>query len=265
MILSDEQRLIVEASKTSTSNLLISACAGGAKTTTMCAIASARGARGDRVVALAFNKDAAESLSRRMPYWVQSTTFHAFCYAALRAAGYARDGINARKVPQALKRREPNFRLRREIEDDVVEAITLAKAANEIEVASFYSDEVQHHANAILTESRYDGSASIDFDDMLYLTAQLDIPLPRPALVLLDEAQDTNPCQLVLLERMLADSASRLIAVGDPHQSIYAFRGADHLAMPALQTAFAMTEMSLSVSYRCSKAVVEEAKKYLTL
>ena len=48
--------------------------------------------------------------------------------------------------------------------------------------------------------------------------------------VFVDEYQDTDPAQARLLS-LLADGAEELIIVGDPDQSIYAFRGADPDAM----------------------------------
>ena len=44
--------------------------------------------------------------------------------------------------------------------------------------------------------------------------------------VLVDEYQDTDPAQEELLHALAGDGRD-LIAVGDPDQSIYAFRGAD--------------------------------------
>jgi superfamily I DNA/RNA helicase/RecB family exonuclease len=49
--------------------------------------------------------------------------------------------------------------------------------------------------------------------------------------VLVDEYQDTDPAQAELLA-LLASGADELIIVGDPDQSIYAFRGADPSAIP---------------------------------
>ncbi len=46
------------------------------------------------------------------------------------------------------------------------------------------------------------------------------------AVVLVDEFQDTDPAQVRLLQALSGDGRD-LIAVGDPDQSIYAFRGAD--------------------------------------
>ena len=49
-------------------------------------------------------------------------------------------------------------------------------------------------------------------------------------MVLVDEYQDTDPAQEALLHALAGDGRE-LIAVGDPDQSIYAFRGADVHAM----------------------------------
>src|SRR5262249_30757054 len=49
--------------------------------------------------------------------------------------------------------------------------------------------------------------------------------------ILVDEYQDTDPAQAELLA-LLADGADELIVVGDPDQSIYAFRGAESRAIP---------------------------------
>ncbi len=48
----------------------------------------------------------------------------------------------------------------------------------------------------------------------------------RFAHVFVDEYQDTDPGQVALLQALAGDGGN-LVAVGDPHQSIYGFRGAD--------------------------------------
>jgi superfamily I DNA/RNA helicase/RecB family exonuclease len=55
--------------------------------------------------------------------------------------------------------------------------------------------------------------------------------------VLVDEYQDTDPAQEALLHALAGDGRE-LIAVGDPDQSIYAFRGADVHAMTRFASAF---------------------------
>ena len=56
--------------------------------------------------------------------------------------------------------------------------------------------------------------------------------------VFVDEYQDVDPAQEELL-RMLAYGADELVAVGDPDQSIYAFRGSDPHAIRRFADVFA--------------------------
>jgi hypothetical protein len=60
-----------------------------------------------------------------------------------------------------------------------------------------------------------------------------------------------------MLEKLVA---KRLIAVGDPWQSIYAFRGAVCNGMSALHERFSMTDLPLSVTFRVPKTGVERAR-----
>lgn len=54
----------------------------------------------------------------------------------------------------------------------------------------------------------------------------------------------------------------RLIAVGDPHQAIYGFTGADHDALDLLSSTFNATTLRLTVSRRCSQSVIRLAQRY---
>jgi DNA helicase II / ATP-dependent DNA helicase PcrA len=73
----------------------------------------------------------------------------------------------------------------------------------------------------------------LDFGDQVALAARLARDVPevgageraRYRVVLLDEYQDTSHAQLVLL-RALFGGGHPVVAVGDPHQSIYGWRGA---------------------------------------
>lgn len=269
--LSPEQLAVVSAATGSTSNLLISACAGGAKTTTLIECARAIGP-GRRLVFLAFNKDIATELSSRVPYFVQASTFHSFCYDALGAFLGRKPRVDSNRCRWLLKEMVPNWKDRKEVEDTVLGLVSRVKASASTsdcyisDVADRYGYDVGEYemglVSRIITCCLDPQPKTIDFDDMLWLTLRLNVKFPPVAVVFLDEAQDTNGVQRALLARMLTPTG-RLIAVGDPHQSIYGFRGADSDAMVALQRDFSMTELPLSVSYRCSQAVVKEAKKYL--
>ena len=68
-------------------------------------------------------------------------------------------------------------------------------------------------------------------------------------LVLVDEYQDTDPAQEALLHALAGDGRE-LIVVGDPDQSIYAFRGADSAASRASPTGSVPPTASLPASSR---------------
>jgi DNA helicase-2/ATP-dependent DNA helicase PcrA len=104
---------------------------------------------------------------------------------------------------------------------------------------------------------------AIDFDDQLYLCVAYRLPLTRYKWVLVDEAQDISPVQRTMLHGMVAMRSGRLIAVGDAHQAIYGFRGADSDSLAAIANEFKATAFPLSVTYRCPTSVVALAQPYV--
>lgn len=107
-------------------------------------------------------------------------------------------------------------------------------------------------------------SAAVDFDDMLYLAVKDGITLPKFDFVFVDEAQDTNAIQRAILRKILK-TGGRLIAVGDPAQAIYGFRGADSNSLNMIAEEFDCKRLPLSVSYRCATSVVKFARKWSSL
>lgn len=83
-------------------------------------------------------------------------------------------------------------------------------------------------------QKRLIASNAVDFDDLLLYTARLleDAPNVRDKYaqrfrhVLVDEFQDTNLAQYALVKH-LASHHKNIFCVGDPDQSVYAWRGAD--------------------------------------
>lgn len=108
----------------------------------------------------------------------------------------------------------------------------------------------------ISIKQAYDGL--IDFNDQLYMPALFGGTYPRYPLVMVDEAQDLSPINHAMLNKLCKHS--RVIAVGDPFQSIYGFRGAVQSGMQILRERFNMVESSLSVSFRCPEAIVLNAR-----
>ncbi len=102
----------------------------------------------------------------------------------------------------------------------------------------------------------------IDFTDQLYMPTVFNAPFQRYPMVLVDEAQDLSGIQHTMLARSLS-SGGRTIAVGDPHQAIYGFRGAHVNSMESLRHRFSARVMPLTVSFRCPQAVVQVAQRYV--
>jgi superfamily I DNA/RNA helicase len=114
-----------------------------------------------------------------------------------------------------------------------------------------------------VVEATLNDFSTIDFDDMLYMPVMHNVSFDHYNYVFVDEAQDTNDIQLEILSRLMAPKC-RLVAVGDPHQAIYGFRGANADSMSRIGERFQCKTYPLSVSYRCPKAVVKEAQRFLT-
>lgn len=102
----------------------------------------------------------------------------------------------------------------------------------------------------------------VEYSDQVALALELVRRVPRIAeelrgryrVVLLDEYQDTSVVQTWLLSQLFADHA--VMAVGDPHQSIYGWRGAssanleDFAAQFGRSAALPVQQYSLSTSWR---------------
>ena len=79
----------------------------------------------------------------------------------------------------------------------------------------------------------------------------------RFEVVIVDEVQDTDPVQASILQHAFAESpAHRLILVGDPKQSIYAFRNADVDSYVALRNRCTKPWYCLDVSWRSDPALI---------
>lgn len=101
---------------------------------------------------------------------------------------------------------------------------------------------------------------SIDFDDQLYLPLLWCCRLWQNDVVIIDEAQDTNPVRRAIAKLTLKPGG-RLFAVGDPRQAIYGFTGASHDALDLIRAEFNCYELPLTVSYRCPAAVGAKARE----
>ena len=106
-------------------------------------------------------------------------------------------------------------------------------------------------------------SKVIDFDDMIFAPLYHGVTFDKYDWVLIDEAQDTNASRR-LLSLALLKEGGRLVAVGDKHQAIYGFTGADADALDLIGEAVQATKLYLNTTFRCPKAVVAYAQQWVS-
>jgi DNA helicase-2/ATP-dependent DNA helicase PcrA len=129
-----------------------------------------------------------------------------------------------------------------------------------------YDDEivarVYEQYDRILAENN-----ALDFDDLLNKPIQLFDAAPQILnyyqdkfqYILVDEYQDTNRVQYILVAA-LADKNRNLFVVGDPDQSIYAWRHADIRNILDFERDFPdATRIDLEVNYRSTARIVSAA------
>lgn len=103
-------------------------------------------------------------------------------------------------------------------------------------------------------------SMIIDYTDMIYLPYAWKLyPNSRYDFLFIDECQDLSKAQLQTAVKY-GRKGSRILAVGDPNQSIYGFTGADIESFKRVKDLTKATELSLKSSFRCPKKAIEIAQ-----
>lgn len=111
---------------------------------------------------------------------------------------------------------------------------------------------------------------ALDYADLLVFADRLLAEHPAVAetlaaahpWVLVDELHDTSPIQSRLVERIAGDRGN-LVAVADPDQSIYSWRGADPEVVERFATAPGARVFPLSTNYRSTPEIVALAQRTL--
>lgn len=276
-----EQAAIVSAASESDRNLLVSALAGAAKTSTLELIAKAL--PGTEILALAFNKAMAVEMQERMPSNVKAMTLNALGHRTWMDATGRRLKINSSKtyeIVNELVRATPSA-AQAELWDlfaELIRIVDFGKACGYIPSDHFdqakalmRDDDFFGHIEQDLTDGQIDlvraatlqslhmaMKGDCDFNDQILMPTIFHGAFPRYPLILVDEAQDLSSLNHATLRKLVGKR--RLIAVGDPAQSIYGFRGAHEESMSLLRETFAMQELPLTISFRCPQSVVKHVR-----
>lgn len=104
---------------------------------------------------------------------------------------------------------------------------------------------------------------TIDHTDMIWLPNIMNLITKRYLFdfVFIDEAQDTTLAHQQMVDKTFKRGC-RFIAVGDPRQQINVWCGATEKAIENYERRKNTKKLSLPVSYRCPKMIVNAAKQY---
>lgn len=266
-----------------TSHLIVRARAGTGKTTTI--IEGVNRAPESSILVCAFNKRIAEVLNSQITNpAAEAKTLHALGYRAIMrqwpraqmAKGTSRadaltDGVCDKAVPREIRRLITKLHTKgREVlggatlvtEDPL---IALAEFHDLLpdegwEAAGFDLEFVALHALAAMyaAATQPPGPEGFDFADMIYLPLAWNLLRPEYEMVVVDEAQDLDLAQFAMLQRLCS---GRMCFVGDDKQAIYQWRGSASNMLDRVKQELGAAELPLTLSYRCSKQVLERARR----
>jgi DNA helicase-2/ATP-dependent DNA helicase PcrA len=275
--------------------LLVVAGAGSGKTRVLtyrvAHLLNAIGVKPNEILAITFTNKAAGEMRERLEdllgpvaraIWI--LTFHAACGRILRREaprlGYRSNftiydqADQVRLTKQCLEEleRDPKRFVPRGIHSQISAAKNQLVGPEEYasRVASFYDQTVAEVYD--LYQRRLFASNAVDFDDLLMLTVRVLEHFPEARerwqkafrYILVDEYQDTNHAQYRLLQ-LLAEKHRNVCAVGDPDQSIYAFRGADIRNILEFERDFGETRtVALEQNYRSTNTILQAANAVIS-
>lgn len=253
MILTDEQKKIIDLIQNNIQKLKINAFAGTGKTTTLLEITKANPNK--KTLYLAFNKSIANEAKQKFSSNTDVYTTHALAYKyTVIPNNYTVGNIKAVELMDKYN-------------------IQYKEAVYILNILEFFCNSDYLSWDEIEADPYYTKYASDLFIEMIKNNMQIThsfyikqfhlllekklITVPSYDMILLDEAQDTNDVTLAIFNAL---PAKQKIIVGDKHQQIYSFRG----SVNALEK-FKGKEFYLTNSFRFNQGIAERANRTLFL
>ena len=241
------------------------------------------GTRPNSIRMMAFNRSIANELKKRVPAGVEASTAHSFGMKAIQTAGFKAkmnddktnyilcDGWDkdhfqnfpgllalCKQVCGLIKGNLIDWTFAEDSADTVVgwlmQKYAIEASADNlmacIEVLPYMMSEHWHRTNII------------DFNDMIWFpNVHPECRVETSDLCIVDEAQDLNKAQ----QGLVAKAGRRIMLVGDRHQAIYAFAGADSEAMDTMNarltdSVIGCVELPLFETRRCCQSVTRLAQ-----
>lgn len=197
--------------------ILVEACPGSGKTTMMIERIDRLREHQDRMLIQTFTQAAARQLRERLeargirPWHVG--TDHSLCLRLARQENPALVLMDEQMVEDTLK----------EILTSLRSKVPMSRIREALRTGSETADT---RPITFAFRKRQLQAGAIDFDGLIVRGQQLTHLLPKDAILMVDEYQDTSPAQDVFYDRI---PAAQRFFIGNADQSIYGFRGASVL------------------------------------
>ncbi|EHO0178179.1 ATP-dependent helicase [Salmonella enterica] len=246
--------------------LVVSACAGSGKTTTLRRFAEENPT--ERMLYVAYNRAIRDEAEQKFPFNVICKTSHQLAWPTV-GKHYSQRLVNTLRLTDVARALNSRNWLLARLTLDVLNRFMCSASANISEELLPDLDDCKglpperillSARNIWAMMSSRQGTFPVTHDTYLkiYQLSKPDLSA-RYTTVLFDEAQDANP----VTSAIILEQPCRVVLVGDTHQQIYRFRGADNaLQAPQLECA---DRLWLTHSFRFGPEIAEVANRLLSL
>ncbi|HEY0791591.1 MAG TPA: UvrD-helicase domain-containing protein [Chthoniobacterales bacterium] len=247
--------------------LLLNAYAGAGKSTTLRLLAQAQPRR--RFFYVCFNRSVAQAARAAFPANAYCETLHKVARDAV-ARDYPREKLGVELKPLEiaellrLRERYVAYWIKRTLQEFLhsVDERPSAKHTHALPLSPGQESMVVDLTERLWAQmSDPESSVPLPHDGYLKLYVMGGYPLRPCDVVLLDEAQDTNPVTTLFLRRQRREQRA-VVLVGDRHQAIYGFRGAFNF-MEQTDKLRDCTRLSLTSSFRFGQPIADLASDLL--
>ena len=210
----------------------------------------------EKILALTFTKKAAAEMKTRLRHIKNLPfigTFHAFATQFLQDPGFRIiDEKEKRSILEMIVLKHKKKTTQKDIKN-LLKDISISKN----DFSKSKNSQIIDTYNKFLQDNNL-----LDFDDLLLLLHKKinQVKDFRYEYVLIDEFQDTNNLQYEIVKNLVLKE--NLFVIGDPQQSIYAFRGADAYVFDKIEQDFPYyAKIIFKKNYRSTKNILNTASR----
>lgn len=243
--------------------VVINAYAGCGKSTVLKLLSEANLER--KITYICFNAANAAEARRKFPKHVDCRTTHSLARRVIEPrypAGKIGNNLRPREVADLLSVSQTDGSVIRDTLNNFLCSSDEEILPRHVRASGMDQEIIVHNAKKLWTMMK-DPKSDVPLSHDGYLKIFcLECPDLDADVILLDEAQDTNP---VVADYLLAQRARgcAVVLVGDTHQSIYGFRGAMNSMEKFLKEDKSSVRFELTTSFRLTPQVAEIASKLL--